>query len=188
MAPVAFLRPLKLQDSMQTGSRFLKTIKIRRCSNPRVIYGGVEQGGVIKSIDGGKAWSPDHEHVDKVSIGSRWIARDRMCCSLLRATACFSVKTEHFVGEAHRRIHTSCNDPSARSDDCFCRPAHEVGEHGRIIRNRDGGENWELASDGLKLPMDDMVEVFVSDPRLPDTVFAICSEGRLLYSNVRKSN
>ena len=40
--------------------------------------------------------------------------------------------------------------------------------------------HWELASDGLKPPMDDMVEVFVSDPRLPDTVFAICSEGRLL--------
>jgi hypothetical protein len=43
----------------------------------------------------------------------------------------------------------------------FAGPAHQVGEHGRIIRSRDGGQNWELASDGLKLPMDDMVEFFV---------------------------
>ena len=28
----------------------------------------------------------------------------------------------------------------------------------------------------------------MTDPRRPDTVFAICSEGRLLYSDVRKVN
>jgi hypothetical protein len=125
----------------------------------------------------------------RMSIGSRWIAHDRMCCSLQRAMVCFSGKMEpsswaKLIDAYTRAAMIHPLDPMI----AFAGPAHEVGEHGRIIRSRDGGANWELASDGLKPPMDDMVEVFVSDPRLPDTVFAICSEGRLLYSNVRKVN
>ena len=68
----------------------------------------------------------------------------------------------------------------------FAGPAHEVGEHGRIIRSDDGGKNWELASDGLKLPMDDMVESFVIDRREPEIIFTIQSEGGLLRSKVRQ--
>jgi hypothetical protein len=68
----------------------------------------------------------------------------------------------------------------------FAGPAHEVGEHGRIIRSSNRGEDWELASDGLTLPMDDMVECFAIDPREADSIFAICSEGRLLRSAIRQ--
>ena len=99
----------------------LRTVALHP-TNPRVIYGRVEQGGVIKSIDGGKAWSLDHEHVDK---DVHWITMDRSRPDVLLAATgdgLFLRKDGAIVvGEAHRRIHTSCNDPSARSDDCFCR-------------------------------------------------------------------
>ena len=68
----------------------------------------------------------------------------------------------------------------------FAGPAHEVGEHGWIVASHDGGKNWALASDGLKLPMDDMVACFVIDPRETDSLFAINSEGALLHSAIRK--
>jgi hypothetical protein len=166
----------------------LRTVALHP-TNPRVIYGGVEQGGVIKSIDGGKAWSLDHEHVDK---DVHWIAMDRSRPDVLLAATgdgLFLSKDgalswAKLIDDYTRAAMIHPLDPMI----AFAGPAHQVGEHGRIIRSRDGGENWELASDGLKLPMDDMVEFFVSDPRRPDTVFAICSEGRLLYSHVRKVN
>jgi len=71
-------------------------------------------------------------------------------------------------------------------DIAFAGPAHEVGEHGRIVASHDGGKNWTLASDGLKLPMDDMVECFVIDPHEADSIFAIHSEGALHRSAIRK--
>jgi hypothetical protein len=67
----------------------------------------------------------------------------------------------------------------------FAGPAPEVGRRGRIIQSTDGGETWQLSSNGLSLPMDDMVESFVIDPQQPESVLAICSEGRLLQSDIR---
>jgi hypothetical protein len=59
MAPVAFLRPLRLQDSMQTGSRFLKTIKIRRCSSQAkkrtILAHGTTFRGCVPGEDGATA-------------------------------------------------------------------------------------------------------------------------------------
>ncbi len=49
----------------------------------------------------------------------------------------------------------------------------------------DEGENSELASEGRKLPMDDMVELFAIDQEAPKTIFAICSEGGLFRSDSR---
>ena len=42
----------------------------------------------------------------------------------------------------------------------------------------DGGDSWQAASDGIDVPMEDMVELFVEAP--DDTIWAICSGGRLL--------
>ena len=59
-------------------------------------------------------------------------------------------------------------------------PAPEVGHRGRIEVSTDDGESWQPAGDGIDVPMDDMVELFVPAP--DGTVHAVCSGGRLLRS------
>src|SRR5215208_2851958 len=77
--------------------------------------------------------------------------------------------------------------------DCYCRavwvdpqdsdhlilgPADGVDRNGRIEESRDGGENWSLASNGLKVPWrHGMVERFFL---AGDELFAILSNGQLL--------
>ena len=154
-------------------------------SNPLAIYGGVEQGGVIKSTDGGATWSIDQHHVDK---DVHWISMDGGRPDVLLAATGDGIFLTHdgasswskLIDEYTRAAILHPIDPLI----AFAGPAHEVGEHGWIVRSLDGGKNWDLASDGLELPMDDMVESFVIDPRAPDTIFALRSEGGLLRSNV----
>ena len=155
-------------------------------SNPLIIYGGVEQGGVIKSTDGGATWSIDRHHVDK---DVHWISMDCRRPDVLLAATGDGIFLSHdgalswskLIDEYTRATILHPADPMI----AFAGPAHEVGEHGRIVRSSDGGKNWDLASDGLKLPMEDMVESFVIDLREPDTIFALCSEGGLLRSNIQ---
>lgn len=59
-------------------------------------------------------------------------------------------------------------------------PAPRVGREGRIVVSSDGGDTWEPAGDGIDVPMEDMVELFVPAP--DGTVWAICSGGRLLQA------
>jgi hypothetical protein len=68
--------------------------------------------------------------------------------------------------------------PPSRPDLVLAGPAPEVSRQGRIVVSSDGGDTWQLASNGIDTPMPDMVEVFVVAP--DDTVWAICSGGRLL--------
>jgi hypothetical protein len=68
--------------------------------------------------------------------------------------------------------------PPARPDLLLAGPARRVVRDGRIVVSRDGGDTWEPAGDGIDVPMPDMVELFAAAP--DDTVWAICSRGRLL--------
>src|SRR5438105_583976 len=164
----------------------LRTIVLHP-SNPLIIYGGVEQGGVIKSMDGGATWSIDRHHVDK---DVHWISMAGGQPNVLLAATGDGIFLTHdgalswskLMDDYTRATIFHPADPMIG----FAGPAHEVGEHGWIIRSSDSGKNWDLASDGIKLPMDDMVESFVIDPREPDTIFALRSEGGLLRSNVHK--
>jgi photosystem II stability/assembly factor-like uncharacterized protein len=162
----------------------LRTIVLHR-SDPLIVYGGVEQGGVIKTTDGGATWSIDRHHVDK---DVHWISMDHSRPGVLLAatgdgiflTDDGGLSWSKLIDEYTRAIIIHPVDPMI----AFAGPAHEVGEHGWIVRSSDGGKHWELASAGLNLPMADMVESFVIDPREPDTIFALRSEGGLLRSNV----
>ena len=163
----------------------LRTIALHP-TNPLIIYGGVEQGGVIKSTDGGATWSIDQHHVDK---DVHWISMAPGQPEVLLAATGDGIFLTHdgalswskLIDEYTRATIFLPSYPRI----AFAGPAHEVGEHGWIVRSSDGGRNWDLASDGLKLPMADMVESFVIDPREPDTIFAVRSEGGLLRSNVQ---
>jgi photosystem II stability/assembly factor-like uncharacterized protein len=162
----------------------LRTIALHP-TDPRIIYGGVEQGGVVKSTDGGESWTIDKKHVDK---DVHWISiHQTQPHVLLAATGDGLFLTRDGAASWTKLIDEYTRAAIIHPLDgtlAFAGPAHEVGEHGRIVRSRDGGENWELASEGVKLPMDDMVESFVIDPHDAATIFAIGSEGALLRSDI----
>jgi photosystem II stability/assembly factor-like uncharacterized protein len=68
--------------------------------------------------------------------------------------------------------------PPGRPDLLLAGPAPRVGRDGRIVVSADGGDTWSPAGAGIEMPMPDMVELFVAAP--DDSVWAICSRGRLL--------
>jgi len=80
----------------------------------------------------------------------------------------------------HTHYTRSTIGPPARPDLVLSGPAPQVGHQGRIEVSADGGDTWLPAADGIETPMSDMVELFVPAP--DGTVFAVCSEGRLLRS------
>lgn len=81
--------------------------------------------------------------------------------------------------------------------DCYCRavwvdpedsehlilgPADYVDSNGRIEESRDGGQNWSLASDGLKVPWRrGMVERFF---QADSELFAVLSNGQLFRTSI----
>jgi photosystem II stability/assembly factor-like uncharacterized protein len=71
--------------------------------------------------------------------------------------------------------------PATRPDLLLAGPARQVGRGGRIVVSADGGDTWQSAGTGVDIPMADMVELFVPAP--DDTVWAICSGGRLLRAS-----
>jgi photosystem II stability/assembly factor-like uncharacterized protein len=68
--------------------------------------------------------------------------------------------------------------PPARPELLLAGPATQVGRGGRIVVSTDGGDTWKPAGTGVAMPMSDMVEFFVAAP--DDSVWAVCSQGRLL--------
>jgi hypothetical protein len=71
--------------------------------------------------------------------------------------------------------------PPARPDLLVAGPAPRVGRGGRIVVSTDAGDTWQQAGTGVDMPMPDMVELFVAAP--DDSVWAICSRGRLLRAS-----
>jgi hypothetical protein len=71
--------------------------------------------------------------------------------------------------------------PPARPDLVLAGPAPRVGRGGRIVVSADGGDTSRPAGTGVDIPMPDMVELFVAAP--DDSVWAICSRGRLLRAS-----
>lgn len=160
----------------------LRTIALHP-EDPLTLYGGIEQGGLIRSTDGGASWNLDREQIDKdVHFISMNLDHPEI---LLAATGGGLFLSKDGAGSWSKLIDDYTRavliDP-LNPQNALAGPALDVGEQGRIIQSGDGGKTWRLASDGLHVPMDDMVEFFVIDPQQPDLVFAICSGGSLLGS------
>ncbi|HWL52802.1 MAG TPA: hypothetical protein VNQ90_10220 [Chthoniobacteraceae bacterium] len=161
----------------------LRTIVLHP-QDPLTLYGGIEQGGVVKSTDGGANWKLDaaqiHKDVHFLSINPQQPE------TLLAATGGGLFLSRDGAATWSRLIDDYTRavliDP-LHPENALAGPALDVGEGGRIIQSRDGGETWKLESDGLHTPMDDMVEFFVIDPEQPERLFALCSDGALLESS-----
>ncbi len=150
---------------------------------PSLIYGGVEQGGVLKSTDGGESWTITYDgvHPDVHSLAID--PHDPQV--LFAATGGGVYRTrdggqtwERLIDDYTRAVTIHPLDPNV----IFAGPARQVGHIGRILGSQDRGDTWVLAAEGLPIPMLDMVESYVLHPHYPDTIFAILSDGDLLYS------
>jgi photosystem II stability/assembly factor-like uncharacterized protein len=151
--------------------------------HPELIYGGVEQGGVLKSTDGGAHWMFTHDGVDQdvhwlsVYPGDFRIVFAATGGGLyLTLDGCetWQRQFEHYTRAVI--VHPK------ESTFVFAGPAKDVGEGGRILISRDRGLTWERTEGEMKFPLADMVENFVIPERNPEIIYAILSDGGLLYT------
>jgi len=151
--------------------------------SPGVIYGAVEQGGVLRSSDRGETWSIDHDDVDR---DVHWLALHPEDPALLLAATGGGLFRSRDSGNSWRQLFDDYIRAVAlhplKPDLVLAGPAEDVGERGTILFSSDGGDTWSPATNGIESPLPDMIEEFVLHPSLPGTVFAIRSGGSVLHS------
>ena len=150
----------------------------------------VEVAGLLRSDDGGRTWvcEPIVGDEDVHHLAGHPEDRDLVFASLGSASLTQrggqhgGIARSRDGGRTWEKVETDYTRaaivPPARPDLVLAGPALRVGREGRIVVSADGGDRWEPAGHGIDVPMPDMVELFVAAP--DDTVWAICSGGRLL--------
>jgi photosystem II stability/assembly factor-like uncharacterized protein len=159
------------------------------------LLASVEVGGLLDSPDGGATWTygpvitdPDIHHItghpadpDLLFASLGW-AGPKNEQRPPDAPPLGGVARSRDGGVTWQKFHTDYTRatiiPPARPDLLLAAPALRVGAQGRIEVSADGGDTWQPANDGIDTPMEDMVELFVPAP--DDSIWAICSGGRLL--------
>jgi photosystem II stability/assembly factor-like uncharacterized protein len=149
-----------------------------------------EVAGLLRSDDGGDTWvcepvagdedvhhvtgHPDDPELVYVSLGTASLTQ--------RGGQHGGIARSGDGGRTWEKVETDYTRativPPTRPDLLLAGPALHVGRGGRIVVSADGGDTWEPAGHGIDVPMPDMVELFVAAP--DDTIWAICSGGRLL--------
>lgn len=165
---------------------------------PGRLLAAAEVAGLLRTEDGGTTWSiaPVGPNDDIHQVTGHPTDADRLWASLgyaaLRsrprgegAPSLGGVAGSHDGGRTWEVLHTDYTRSTivvpGRPDLLLSGPAPSVGRRGRVVVSADGGDSWEPASGGIETPMPDMVELFVAAP--DDSVYAICSGGRLLRSD-----
>ena len=155
-------------------------------------YAAVEVGGVLRSDNGGATWA-----LVEGSDGNPDLSGppEPMVYPDVHDIAIHPSDPDLVVAATGAGLYRS-GDGGKRWEllyQCYCRglwldpddpehiifgPADYVGSVGRIEATRDGGQSWQLASDGLIVPWPyTMPERFCA---IDDTLFAVLADGRLL--------
>ena len=159
------------------------------------VLASVEVGGLLRSRDGGETWTcevvgvdtdihhitghPDDPALLYASLGYASLPREPRPAGERPFGGIARSRDGGLTWEKLEQDYTRATIiPRNRTDLLLAGPAPRVGEQGRIVVSHDGGDSWQLASDGIDTPMPDMVELFVDAP--DGSVWAICSGGRLL--------
>jgi photosystem II stability/assembly factor-like uncharacterized protein len=149
-----------------------------------------EVAGLLRSDDGGRSWvcepvagDEDVHHVTGPAHDPELVYVSLGTASLTRREGQHGgIARSRDGGRTWEKVETDYTRativPPARPDLVLAGPAPRVGRGGRIVVSGDGGDSWEPAAHGVAVPMPDMVELFIAAP--DDTVWAICSGGRLL--------
>lgn len=139
------------------------------------VYAAAEVGGVLRSDDAGATWrlmkGDVHSDVHDVTGHHRYPDVIHAATGGGRYRSQDGGQSWKSVGDGYTRA--VWTDPE-RPEILLTGPARYVGAMGRIERTIDGGDSWTLASDGLSVPMSDMIERFVgAEPY----VYAVTSGG-----------
>lgn len=153
----------------------------------KLIYAAVEQGGFLRSTDGGNSWSLDSQGLDK---DIHVLAVDPVNADRLFAATGEGVYRSLDGGEKWTRLSEEYTRAVAihpsEPNTILAGPAREVGEKGTIQISRDGGDHWEAFYKGVDKTLPDMIQMFYIDPRWPADWFALRSEGQLLHMDAEE--
>jgi photosystem II stability/assembly factor-like uncharacterized protein len=164
-------------------------------ANPDEIYGAIEVGGIIRSLDGGEHWdnvshgqylNDDTVDMHGVLVG-RWrpgtllaIARAGLFCSTDRGEHWASAKLEPLNPKGQ----TYCRDirevPGDPRTIWIAAGAGFQSDVGALFRSRDGGLSWNRVDMGLK-PQSTMFAV-VFDERQPTRMYCGTTGGEVFAS------
>jgi BNR/Asp-box repeat len=165
---------------------------------PDRLFASLEVGGLLKSADGGASWvcEPVIADEDVHHVTGRPDDSDALYVSLGTAALTHpepgekpsqlgGIARSRDGGQSWEKVETDYTRativPPSRPELLLAGPATRVGQGGRIVVSTDGGDSWRAAGMGIDIPMPDMVELFVAAP--DDSVWAICSRGRLLRAD-----
>jgi photosystem II stability/assembly factor-like uncharacterized protein len=141
------------------------------------LYAAAEVGGVLCSDDAGATWRllEGDCHPDVHALSGHPAHPQRVYAATGGGRYRSFDGGEHWelVGDGYTRA--VWVDPD-RPTVILSGPARYVGAMGRIERSTDAGDTWALASDGLQVPMKDMVESFVT---AGSHALALTSDGAL---------
>lgn len=154
-------------------------------SAPEVVYGGIEQGGVILSRDGGESWQllggGVHPDVHQLAISPANPSH------LFAATGGGLYRSDDggrsWIRLIERYTRAVWLDPS-NPERVWAGPADYVGRRGTIVRSDDRGVVWQEATEGLHVPMPDMVETFAGP--LDRALLAVTSGGSLICTALER--
>lgn len=151
-------------------------------SATETVYGGIEQGGVILSRDGGSSWQllgGVHADIHRLVLSSANSAR------VFAATGGGLYRSDDGGRTWMRLIRDYTRavwQDAENADRIWAGPAQRVGGLGTILRSDDGGTTWQEAAAGLATPMEDMVEIFAGP--IDRSLLAVTSGGRLLRAEL----
>ena len=164
-------------------------------ANPDALYGAVEVGGVIRSLDGGEHWenlshgqyvNDDTVDMHGVLVG-RWrpghvfaIGRAGLFCSGDGGEHWASARLEVLNPKGQ----TYCRDirevPGDPRTIWVAAGANFQSDLGALFRSKDGGASWSRADMGVK-PRSTMFAL-AFDPRRPRQMYAAASGGEVFAS------
>jgi len=164
-------------------------------ANPNEIYGAIEVGGVIRSLDGGEHWENmshgQYVNDDTVDMHGVIVGRWRPGTVLAIGRAGLFCSTDQGRHWSSARL-----EPLNHKGQTYCRDIREVpgdprtiwvaagadfqSDAGVLFRSKDGGATWSRIDMGVK-PQSTMFAV-AFDPRQPKQMFAASSGGEVFAS------
>ena len=164
-------------------------------ANPGELYGAIEVGGVIRSLDGGEHWENmshgQYVNDDTVDMHGVLIGRWRPGIVLAIGRAGLFVSTDQGAHWASARL-----EPLNPKGQTYCRDIRETpgdprtiwvagganfqSDLGALFRSKDGGASWSRVDMGVK-PQSTLFAL-AFDARRPRHMFAAASGGEVFAS------
>jgi photosystem II stability/assembly factor-like uncharacterized protein len=164
-------------------------------ANPNELYGALEVGGIIRTLDGGKHWENlSHGHYmndDTVDMHavlvSRWrpgtvfaISRAGMFCSADQGEHWSTVRIEPLNAKGQTYCRDICEVPGDPKSIWMAAGAGFQSDMGVLFRSADGGLSWKRVDLGVQPKTTMFANAF--DERRPRHMYCATSGGEVFAS------